>query len=241
MKIGIKPSQLGLSTAELTRCWAEAEDEGFESLWTFDHLTGSLCHEAITLLAAIAALTKRVRIGCLVLIPGIRTIAAMTAGLATVDALSGGRLEVGLGAGDEFSKRDFDALGIRFPSWRERIDLLRETVDRLTELTANGSPLASQPVQSPLPLVLGGTSNAVRRMAIEHGTAWNCVTSSHEEFARLKEGQPDPQVQVFRRGLVSVGETVAQFREAGSTRLVFVLEAPIDPGDIRRLARESGL
>jgi alkanesulfonate monooxygenase SsuD/methylene tetrahydromethanopterin reductase-like flavin-dependent oxidoreductase (luciferase family) len=39
MRIGVKPGQLGLSIAELRRCWQEAEDAGFESVWTFDHLT----------------------------------------------------------------------------------------------------------------------------------------------------------------------------------------------------------
>ena len=241
MRIGVKPSQLGLSVDELRRGWAEAEAAGFESVWTFDHLTGSLCHEAVALLAALAVSTRRVRLGCLVLIPGTRTTATLAAQLATVDALSGGRLEIGLGAGDTFARRDFDALGLPFPAWDARIARLAETVELLTELTSSPSPLAARPVQTPLPLILGGASQAVRRLAIERNLAWNCSTNSAEEFVRLKAGQPDPQVQVFRREIASVPEVVARFREAGASRLVFVLEPPIEVGTIRRLAREAGL
>jgi hypothetical protein len=69
MRIGVKPGQLGPSIDDLRRCWAEAEEAGFESFWTFDHLTGSPCHEPVALLAARAVSTRRVRLGCPVLIP----------------------------------------------------------------------------------------------------------------------------------------------------------------------------
>lgn len=115
LRIGVKPGQIGLSIAELKCLWAEAEDTGFESVWTFDHLTGNLCYEAVTLLAAMAAETRRVRIGCLVLANGTRRPETLAAQLATVDALSEGRLEVGLGLASDFAKADFDALGLRFP------------------------------------------------------------------------------------------------------------------------------
>lgn len=62
-----------------------------------------------------------------------------------------------------------------------------------------------------------------------------------EEFQRLKGGQPDPQVQVFLRTVRSVPDVVAQFRTAGATRLVFVLEPPIADGAIRQLAQQAGL
>jgi alkanesulfonate monooxygenase SsuD/methylene tetrahydromethanopterin reductase-like flavin-dependent oxidoreductase (luciferase family) len=241
MRIGIKPGQLGLSVADLRRCWSEAEAAGFESVWTFDHLTGELCHEAIALLAALAVSTERVRIGCLVIVLGPRSPETLAAQLATVDALSGGRLEVGLGAGDAFARQDFDALGLPFPDWQTRIAHLGETIDRLIALTGPDSPLAARSVQTPLPLILGGASETVRRLAIARHLAWNCSTPSVEDFTRLSAGQPDPQVQVFVRGVPSVAEIVARFREAGATRLVFVLVPPIEPGAIERLARQAGL
>ena len=80
----------------VSRTQREAEAAGFESVWTFDHLTrvdGKPMYEATALLAAMAELTQRVRIGCLVLANGTRRIETLAAALATIDALSGGRLE----------------------------------------------------------------------------------------------------------------------------------------------------
>ncbi len=241
MRIGIKPGQIGLTIDELRDHWREAEDTGFESLWTFDHLTGQLCHEAVVLTAAMAVLTERVRIGCLVLANGTRQVESLASQLATVDALSGGRLEVGLGAASSFAELDFRALDIPYLPWQERLAEYRLAVKRILELTADGSPLGARPVQTPLPLILGGKSREVRALAAGCGLAWNYSGSDPDEFARLSAGQPNPQAQVFMRDVKSVGVTVERFREAGATRLVFVLVPPFGPGEIRRIARQAGL
>jgi alkanesulfonate monooxygenase SsuD/methylene tetrahydromethanopterin reductase-like flavin-dependent oxidoreductase (luciferase family) len=244
MRIGVKPGQIGLTVPQLRRCWREAEDAGFESLWTFDHLTlanGQAVYEACALLAAMAEATSRVRIGCLVLAGGSRRVETLAATLATIDALSDGRLEVGLGAASGFAKLDFDALGIPYPALTERLAMFAGTVDRLLELTGADSPLGARPVQSPLPLILGGSARAIREMAIARGLSWNLSADSVEDFRRLAAGQGDPQAQVFVRDISSVGETVSAYREAGATRLVLVLVPPIEPGDIGRLARLAGI
>lgn len=244
MRIGVKPGQIGLTIDELRRCWRETEDSGFESLWTFDHLTsreGEPVYEATALLAAMAEGTSRVQIGCLALSNGTRRVETLAASLATIDALSDGRLEVGIGTASQFAKHDFDALGMRFPRWSDRTAHFLATVDRLLELTSPGSPLGAQPVQSPIRLILGGRSRAVRDAAIARGLAWNLSGGSIEEFNEFKAGQPDPQAQVFMKSTPSVSDAIDQFREAGATRLVLVMEPPIEPGDITKLARESGL
>lgn len=241
MRLGVKPGQIGLSAEQLVSLWREAEDAGFESVWTFDHLTGRLCYEAVALLAAMAVVTRRVRIGCLVLAHGTRTIETVAAQLATIDALSGGRLEVGIGVGSLFAKQDFDALHLPFPSWNARLQSYEAAVERFLALTSPDSPLAARPQQSPIPLILGGSSATVRQLAIRRQLGWNLSTDAVEEFQRLKVGQPDPQVQLFLRTIRSVPEVVAQYHAAGATRLVFVLEPPIAAGAIRKLARQAGL
>jgi alkanesulfonate monooxygenase SsuD/methylene tetrahydromethanopterin reductase-like flavin-dependent oxidoreductase (luciferase family) len=244
LRIGVKPGQIGLSVADLRRSWREAEDAGFESVWTFDHLTlvrDQPVYEATALLAAMAGQTTRVRIGCLVLAHGSRQIETLAAALATIDALSDGRLEVGLGAASSFARLDFEALDIPFAGWPERLGGLVGSVERLIELTGPGSPLGARPVQSPLPLILGGTSKKIRELAIARGLSWNLSTDSVEEFSRLKGGQPDPQAQIFVKRTPDVSGAVEQFREAGASRLVLVLEPPIEPGHIGRLARSAGL
>jgi alkanesulfonate monooxygenase SsuD/methylene tetrahydromethanopterin reductase-like flavin-dependent oxidoreductase (luciferase family) len=244
VRIGVKPGQIGLTIAELRRCWREAEDAGFESVWTFDHLTsraGEPIYEATALMAAMAEVTSQVRIGCLALSNGTRRLETLAATLATVDALSDGRLEVGLGMASMFAKMDFDALGIRFPRWSDRTGAYVGAVDRLIELTSPGSALGAKPVQSPVPLILGGRSRAVREAAIERNLSWNLSGGSVEDFRELKAGQSDAQAQVFLKSVPSVADAVAEFREAGATRLVLVMEPPIEPGDVARLAVEAGL
>ena len=244
MRIGVKPGQIGLSIAELRRSWREAEDAGFESVWTFDHLTqvdGQPVYEATALLAAMAESTARVRIGCLVLANGTRQIETLAASLATIDALSDGRLEVGVGAASGFARLDFEALGIPYLARPERLARLTAAVDRLIELTGPESPLGARPVQSPMPLILGGASREIRDLAISRRLSWNLSTDSVEQFGRLKVGQEDPQAQIFVRRTPAVADAVEQFRAAGATRVVLVLEPPIEPGQIAGLARSAGL
>ena len=244
MRIGVKPGQIGLSIAELRRCWREAEDAGFESVWTFDHIARvgeQPVYEATALLAAMAEVTERVRIGCLVLANGTRQVETLAATLATVDALSNGRLEIGLGAASSFARQDFEALAIPYGPWPERMSRLTATVDRLIELTGPESPLGSRPVQSPVPLILGGSSRQIRDLAVLRNLSWNLSTDSVEEFLRLKVGQPDPQAQIFVGRTPSVPDAVEQFRQAGASRLVLVLVPPIETGSISVLARSAGL
>ena len=92
-----------------------------------------------------------------------------------------------------------------------------------------------------MPLILGRASESVRRLAIERGLAWNLATELADTFGHLSADQPNPQVRVFLRRLASVLETVARFREAGATRLVFVMEPPTAPGATARMARAAGL
>lgn len=245
MRIGIKPGQIGLRADELRRCWRAAEDAGFESVWTFDHLTGQTpCLEATALLGAMAVTTERVRIGCLVLANGTRRVESLAAQLATIDALSGGRLEVGLGVSSSFARLDYDALDLPYPSWSERLDNYRSAIKRLQQLTGPDTVLATRPAQTRLPLILGGNSPQVRALAREHGLAWNYSAregGSVEEFRRLSQDQPDPQVQLFLARTPQLARQLEEYAAAGASRAVVVLTPPVTPGDIDRVSRLAGL
>ncbi len=230
-----------LSIDELMALWRRADDLGFESIWVYDHLTGEQCHEASALLGALAAATSRARIGCLVIVPGFRAVASFAAQLATIDAMSGGRLEVGVGAGDGFAKRDYDALGLPFPDRTARMRALESIVTELTALTGPASPLAAKSIQQPIPLVVGGRSDEVRSLAAERGLAWNESVVDIEQFAARAVTMSDPQAQVFVRELDSVAKTVDAFRNAGATRLVLVLSPPISVKDLDWLAGQVDL
>src|SRR4051794_30647801 len=143
-----RPCRVGLQLPEVERSvpWSEllsiaraAEDVGFDSLWVGDHLLYDLPTgvtrgpwEAWTSLAAVAVATSRVEIGPLVASTSFHAPAMLAKQAATVDAISHGRLIVGLGAG--WNRREFDAYGFPFDRRGSRFgealtivsDLLRE-------------------------------------------------------------------------------------------------------------------
>lgn len=228
-----------MSIADLRSLWRRADDLGFKSIWTYDHLTGEPCFEAVTLLASMAEVTERSRIGCLVLIPGLRLLPSRAAQLATIDALSGGRLEVGIGISDDFARRDHDGLGLEFPPYEERVAAMIEMVEGLIDTTGPEGPLAAKAVQQPIAILVGGRSEVVRSLAVRLDLGWNESVTDVEAFAARAATVPDPQAQVFVRDVDSVAETVEAYRSAGATRLVLVMSPPIAIADLDELARQA--
>ena len=168
---GWKASQQHFSITDYRRLWTLVDQAGFDSCWAFDHLrpmgrdrTGDI-FEAWTTLAAMAELTSRVRLGTLVTGNGYRHPALLAKMAATVDHISGGRLDVGLGAGGD--PLADEAVGLPVPPARERVERLDKSARILRLLWTE--PLATfagkhyqlrdalsdpKPVQSPLPLWL---------------------------------------------------------------------------------------
>lgn len=172
--------------------WKRAEDLGFDAIYLADH-TGDFRNldghwfEAWTTLAAMATVTTRVRIGPLVANPVLRPPAVVAKAAVTVDHLSGGRLDIGVGTG--IAGFDHDAVGVAYWELRERLTRFTEYVEALDGLLRNrdrsfqrsGShvqtshaPCAPAPVQKPRPpVVLGGQSRSVRRLAARLADGWN--------------------------------------------------------------------
>lgn len=120
--------------AELTGAAHKAEAIGCSALVLPDHLIGQ--HAALPVLAAVAATTERLRVGTFVLNVCLRHPAVLAQDLATLDVLSGGRLEIALGAG--WNKPEFDAIGMPFEPTGVRIERLAEAVDILKGCFAEG-------------------------------------------------------------------------------------------------------
>lgn len=133
MDFGLDVSQHQLSWDELSRRVRLAEELGFTGAWVFDHFTPLYgdpegpCLEGWTLLAALAAITSRVRLGTLVTGITYRHPSVLATQAVTVDHVSGGRLDLGLGAA--WHAREHRALGIDFPSDGERVDRLEEAIE----------------------------------------------------------------------------------------------------------------
>jgi probable F420-dependent oxidoreductase len=178
--------------------WARrAEALGFDSVWVSDHFFYSFARygadpspiaslEPLATLAGIAAVTERVRLGTLVLCAAFRHPALLARAAASIDLVSRGRFDLGLGAG--WMAEEFEAFGYRFGSPRERFAVLEETLEVLQELfggepvthdgptvTLREASLAPAPERR-LPLWLGGKGGPrLLGLAARLADGWNMV------------------------------------------------------------------
>lgn len=163
---------------ELIETARRAEGAGYSALVLPDHLLEQ--HAPIPVLATVAAVTERLRVGTFVSNVDLRHPAVLAQDLASLDVLSGGRLEVGLGAG--WNRPEYAAIGLRFDPVGTRVDRLREAVAVLTGCFGDG-PFSfagshytitehdgqPKPVQRPRPpLLIGGGGRRVLTLAGEH-------------------------------------------------------------------------
>ncbi len=131
------------------RAWARtvvvahgAEALGFDSVWMFDHVqtepvpTDEITFEAFVGLSALAAETARVRLGHLVLCAGYRNPALAAKMISTLDVISGGRAELGLGAG--WKEDEYVAYGFGFPPLRTRMEMLEDALEIATRMLGGG-------------------------------------------------------------------------------------------------------
>lgn len=154
-------------------------------------------YETISLLAAMAVQTTRARLGCLVFSVPYRNPAALVKALTTIDHLSKGRLEVGLGAG--WHAAEFEAFGFDYPSIGTRLDMLEEAVQivrgmlRQERTTFEGKHFRvrdvtcePRPIQASVPIWIGGKGERrTLRIAARYADGWNAAAVSAEEFDRL--------------------------------------------------------
>ena len=138
--VGIEPAQQWEAMVNLAR---HADDgDVFESIWVYDHFhtvpqpSGEATHEAWTLMAAFAAATDRVRLGQMCTCMAYRNPAYLAKVAATVDVISGGRTEMGIGAG--WYEHEWRAYGYGFPKAGDRLGALREGVQVFRDMWTKG-------------------------------------------------------------------------------------------------------
>lgn len=170
-----------------------AEDAGFDSLWVMDHFRqipqvgrpwDDMLDPAVTL-GALASATSTIRLGCLVHAVGFRNLGNLAKIVATLDVLSGGRAECGLGAG--WHESEYAGYGYPFPPAHERLDLLEDALQVLPMLWGKGSPAFSgkvvslpetmcypRPLQDRIPMLVGGSGERrTLRLVAEYADACN--------------------------------------------------------------------
>jgi F420-dependent oxidoreductase-like protein len=242
----------------------QSEALGFESIWLFDHFhtvprpTQEITFEAFTTLAALAAETRSVRLGHVVLCAAYRNPALMTKMVSTLDVISNGRMELGLGAG--WKRDEWRAYGYGFPDAPERLAILKDTLEvarqMMTEehatyagkhLQVDGAINMPKPVQRPwVPIMVGGNGpNVTWRLAARYadelnldgltprqvGDALPVIASRCAEIGRDPETLP-VSVHIWWETLTSPGneraELVAAYRELGVSRLICMIRDSVD-------------
>ncbi|HEX3607774.1 MAG TPA: LLM class flavin-dependent oxidoreductase [Candidatus Dormibacteraeota bacterium] len=188
-----------------------AEELGFDSAWAGDHLQyHAPVLEPCAALSAVAARTRRLRLGFGVLLLALRSPVWAAKQLGTLEALAPGRVVLGVGAGGE-NPAEFEAAGVPVRERGRRLDEALEVVGRLLEGGPVDHPGPLLPVRSPglepvpgrrLPLAVGGRSEAAQARAARAGDAWLAVWLSPERVAQGREriaalaaaaGRPAPQ------------------------------------------------
>ena len=191
MKFGVHTGPQDTTYEDLLRVWRTADEAGFEWASVWDHFypvqtdpTGD-CFEAVSIMTALAAATKRVRVGCLVFCMAYRHPAVLANAAVTIDHVSGGRLELGLGAG--WHQMEFEAYGIPFLPIRDRLDQLEEGArvirslfdDERTTFAGKHYRLTDaycrpKPVQKRPRIWIGGMGEQrLLRIVARHADAWN--------------------------------------------------------------------
>lgn len=196
---GWDPADAWQRSVELAQ---HAEALGFESLWAFDHLhtvpepTEEITFESFAMVSALAMATKRVRLGHMVICTGFRN-PALTAKLAsTIDVISGGRFELGIGAG--WKEDEWRAYGYGFPTLGERIAALGDHLEVIRAMLAPGPATyvgrhayvrrainVPKGVQKPrIPIIVGGNGpRVVAGYAIRYADELNFVYIGPDDCA----------------------------------------------------------
>ena len=201
-RFGVFLDPLFLSTDYVTlrRNVVEAEELGYESVWVSDHLmTGNKpVYECFSTLSALASATRKIRLGSLVACNSYRNPSMLAKIAATVDVISGGRLEFGIGAG--WDKEEYDAYGVPFPRPGIRVAQLREGLEIMRRMWAEDVASYSgryysirearcepKPLQRPHPLITvgGGGEKQTLRVVAEYADRWNWSASTTEYARRL--------------------------------------------------------
>lgn len=197
--------QEGVTWDDWVRLAGLAEGNGLEGLFRSDHYTAIIRGDADALdawatLAALAVVTERIRLGTLVSPATFRHPSVLARMAATVDHISGGRVEVGLGSG--WYEREHEAHGFPFPGGRERFELFAEQVEVVVRswteerfdhegpaYTLRSQRALPRPVQQPHPpLILGGTVKPrFAALAARYASEVNTLGAPNDELRERKE------------------------------------------------------
>ena len=206
LKFGIHSGPQNCTYEELRRLWQIADEYGFHLVSIWDHFyddpsvdgCGS-CFEAISTITALSLETRNVRVGALALSMGYRHPAVLAKAAVTIDHLSNGRFELGLGAG--WLEREYRAFGIPYPAASVRLEMLEEGVEIIRSMLLNrvtsfegrhfqveNAFCEPKPLQDHLRIwICGGGERRTLRIAARYGDGWNIPYVTPEEYRHKYE------------------------------------------------------
>jgi F420-dependent oxidoreductase-like protein len=206
ISLGVHVGQQNMAMDDMRKLWRKLDSSGVDWISAWDHFYeappkgGTEPHfEALATLGALAAETSNARIGCLVFYVGYRNPALLAKAATTLDHITGGRFELGIGAG--WHIWEANAYGYPFPDIGTRLDMLEEAAQiirsMLTKERTSFSGIHYQvddasclppPVQDRLPIWIGGVGEKrTLKIVADHADGWNAAYLSPEEFARVNE------------------------------------------------------
>ncbi|HYC56449.1 MAG TPA: TIGR03560 family F420-dependent LLM class oxidoreductase [Candidatus Binatia bacterium] len=231
--------QAGLSWDVLRSRTQLVEELGYDGLWLVDHFwAGGMPDldflEGWTALAALTVATSRLRLGHMVTCNSYRNPALVAKMAATVDNIAAGRFELGMGAG--WMEEEYRAYGYDFPPMRVRLSQLEEGLEIISRMSrerratfhgthyrVDDAPNQPRPLQSPLPITIGGAGEKVLlRLVARYAHRWNCPMSSADEIERLHTvltshcqgiGRDVGEIVVSEQTMVVIGADEARFQE----------------------------
>ena len=273
MRFGIKTVPEHTSWGDMLDVWRAADEiELFETAWNFDHFYPIIgdgdgpCLEAWVTLSALAQATSRIRIGCMVSGVPYRHPALVANMAASLDIVSGGRLELGLGAG--WNEQETDAYGIDLLPMGHRMDRFEEAVEVVDSLLSNefttfrGKYFQLEqarcepkgPQQPRPPIVIGGAGEKrTLRIAARFAQHWNISFVTPDQFIKKNEillthcesvGRDSSlitrSVQIISgadQDPVEVADEAAALFAAGVDKVIFILSTPYRAERVTALAK----
>ena len=264
IEFGVKTGQGGYSYQELVKVWTAAEDLGYDSAWLYDHfyalgMDKTLpCLEAWTTLAALAALTKHLKIGTMVTCVNYRHPSLLAKIAATVDVVSNGRLLFGIGAG--WYEEEYRAYGYEFPDQASRVGQLKEALIIIRKLWTQESAsfkgrfysiqdaiCSPKPLQTPHPKMMIGINRGRKTLpyiAAKYADGLNATSSSLEECKAIITAAKNNADILGRKnliiswqGFILIGRTESEVEERITNA---ARRRGVSDADFRRMSLDRG-
>ena len=226
IKLGLHTGPQEIEMAELLKLWKTADEGGLHWISVWDHFYANPieqskepCFEGVASMAALATVTKNVRVGCLVFCSLFRNPGLLAKAAVTIDHISNGRVELGMGGG--WFKEEFEDFGYSYPPIKERLDQLEEGLQIARGLLHDGqvtfkgkyydfndAVCAPRPVQKKMRIWVGGRGpKRTPRIAAQYANGFNMPYLSPDDL-KDRSDKVTANCEIFGRDPAEIERTI---------------------------------